>query len=127
MVSLCKTPRVFCMYCVNARSALTLKFCCVKLHVFFVFMLLVSQFFVACLVFCHVGWRLHVVQSPLSFATQNLVLMLSYFRRCSFLWSKEMNGCDILAVFKYISPFYAVVKDLLVSFKTGQRAQRWKR
>jgi hypothetical protein len=38
-----------------------------------------------------------------------------------------MNGCDILAVFKYISPFYAVVKDLLVSFKTGQRAQRWKR
>jgi hypothetical protein len=46
---------------------------------------------------------------------------------CSFLWSKEMNGCDILAVFKYISPFYAVVKDLLVSFKTGQRAQRWKR
>jgi len=33
---------------------------------------------------------------------------------------KEMDGCDILAVFKYISPFYAVVKDLLVSFKTGQ-------
>jgi len=32
-----------------------------------------------------------------------------------------MDGCDILAVFKYISPFYAVVKDLLVSFKTGQR------
>jgi len=32
-----------------------------------------------------------------------------------------MDGCDILAVFKYISPFYAVVKDLSVSFKTGQR------
>ena len=25
---------------------------------------------------------------------------------------KKMDGCDILAVLKYISPFYAVVKDL---------------